>query len=160
MLSILILISFALVVGAAKIPYDVLRKCLKAYSKHLGPCTSMPYSYTIPKDTDLYPKEAFDVKLGNIVSRIRTRGDYMKDAKQRRELEVFGFKMKKESKRDVEFDKIITGLEIYRSYAGNVDVPNDFVCSGDAWPSSWQGYKLECESNPFAIRAHIKTQTN
>jgi hypothetical protein len=146
MLTIFILFSLALAALGARVPYDVLKRCLKVYDTlDLGPCTAMPYSYTISKDTEdvnLYPKEAHGVKLGNIVSRIRTRGDFMKDEEQRQELEAFGFKPKKESKRDTEFDKIIAGLKIYREYAGDVDVPNNFVCSGDAWPSLWQGYRL------------------
>ena len=131
------------VMVGAKLSYPTLLKCLRAYqSLDIGPCTAMPYSFVVPEASELFPGEAHGVKLGNVISRIRTRGDYMKDEEQRKELEALGFKPKKERKRDVEFEKIVQALKIYRRRAGDVDVPNKFECIGDGWPASLQGYKL------------------
>lgn len=129
---------------ARGLDYVALKQTLLTYQQ-LNPGTSLqeiPYNYVVPASTS-YPKGIQGLKLGQLVSRIRSRGDYMRNEAQRAELEAMGFTPnQKKTKIDIEFDKIIYALKQFQKMEGHLDVPNSFVCEGDHWPNTLKGYNL------------------
>lgn len=139
-LSILLLQS----AWALRTSFSVVKESLISYRQIHGNL-QIPYSFVVPNHTcdDIWPAEAKGLKLGNILSRIRTRGDYMKVEEQKRQLvDELGIEVKK--KRDSEFETIIEALDTYGRLYKDIDhIENSFVCPQDeAWPPHLQGYRL------------------
>ena len=142
-LIVLLGLSLSVSIAAAKCSFGLVKESIASY-RHLYGHVNVPYSFVVPNHTDsepIWPAESRGLKLGHILSRIRTRGDYMKDVEQKQQLLDLGVEVKK--KRDSDFETIIEALKIYSGLSNSMNIDNSFVCPDDApWPSHLHGYRL------------------
>jgi len=111
--------------------WEIVRLALQTLRKlDVIDVNTLPYNWRVPDDTS-WPLETRGVRLGEILSRIKKRGDFVK--KHAQELEELGVKTTM-SKNDLEFEHFIDALHSYKLEHGHSKVPARFIAAS--------GYKL------------------
>jgi len=108
----------------------------------------VPAHFIVP-DTEQWPKQSHGLKLGNIVSHIRSLNNW---SEKRNELENMGFDFG-DILQSRYVDEILPAFKIYERIYGCLNVPSDFVVPvSHPWPVSTHG--LHLGSIVEAIRSH------
>ena len=118
--------------------FRLIFETLQTYKELYGDL-DVPYRYTVPNATaaHLWPDGSQSMKLGAIVSRIRTRNDF---AGYRDDLEALGLQYEK---RDGPFCITYDALKCYKEVYGDLLVKARFVVpSCPPWPKRCYGLKL------------------
>ena len=117
--------------------WETVKHALLTY-KSLHGDLLVPQVFVIPKTRD-WPEDLWDMKLGIIVSNIRSHGQY---STNRAELEEMGFKF--DSRRTAYgWEKVTSALLTYKSLHGDLLVPQVFVIPKTRdWPEDLWDMKL------------------
>lgn len=118
--------------------FKLIFQTLEVYKKLYGNL-DIPYRYIVPNITtaDIWPEGSQAMKLGAIVSRIRTRNDF---AAHRDEFEALGLVYERN---DDSFSIVYDALKCYKDIYGNLLVKALFVVpSNPPWPKCCYGLKL------------------
>lgn len=108
----------------------------------------VPAHFIVPV-TDQWPKELHGLKLGNIVSHIRSLGNW---SDKREDLEKMGFQFG-DILQTRWTDEILPAFKVYERIHGSLNVPIDFIVPAThPWPVSSHG--LHLGSIVDAIRTH------
>lgn len=115
----------------------------------------VPQRFVVP-NMPPWPSVAWGLKLGKVVSAIRSTGRYMSDASsrtaRRQVLDQLGFvwSMRRSAAdtaaedQGIRLEQVITGVKVYKSVMGSVaNIPSNFVVpDAEAWPESVRGLPL------------------
>ena len=140
---LLMLVCVLICQAKSRTSFALVHESLVRYKQHYGHL-NVPYNFVCDNK---WPKECQKLLLGQIVSRMRTRGDFLSDAKNREVVISLGLRLDKDSKRLDRFDKIICALLAFQSAYGHTQVPVNFVVpcsdrSSHVWPLECQGLRL------------------
>lgn len=90
--------------------WPTVRAALETFQQQsMGSPTSIPYSFTVPA-TDSWPATTHGLRLGQIVSRIKNRGDYAAHAAELQGLGLFPRDVAAEAAEDADFDKFLQAM--------------------------------------------------
>ena len=108
------------------------------YYKDKNENLNIPYQYVIPNDTETISLKINNLKLGNIVSRIRNRGDFRN---YHPTLEKLGLKIRSSPSNHT---KVINALKIYHEKYNTLDIKTKYVIPLDdeSWPVEFRGMYL------------------
>lgn len=144
--NFLLFACFVIVVYSrhAKSSFDKVVRSLECHKKVFG-SLNVKYAFRVPQ-TLPWPEDCHGIQLGAIVSRMRNRGDFMKNEKQLSKLEEIGFlKELKQSRMDRSFSITLEALFFFQEEHGHLRVPAKFVFpkgGNDNTPHHLQGLKL------------------
>jgi hypothetical protein len=119
--------------------YDVAELALLRYKEMYGHML-VPQSYVVPNDDESWPKETWGMKLGGVVSNIRSGNSY-KDKRQ--ELMSIGFDYSLQSTSQ-NYAAAESALLRYKDMYGDMLVPCAFTIpyDDDSWPEETWGLRL------------------
>lgn len=142
--------------------YNLVLEALITFKSMYGH-VRVPATFIVPykeEDRDLWPKATWAIPLGNIVYRIRSRGDFLRNDEtawsRRRQLDNLGFIW---DVSDFSFRKFLTAIKYYKKlegggFTGNrsaIKVKTNFVVPSEKyldygeknpWPEELRGYPL------------------
>lgn len=107
--------------GRRKGDFEIVYNALLAYKEKHGD-VFVSKDYIIPKDDEAYPAAMRGVNLGEVVNNLRNHNSY---PEYKSLLIDIGFIY--EPMKSVEFHRIYSALERYKTVYGNVQVPNNYV---------------------------------
>ena len=118
------------------INYALIERTLLQY-KYLNGDMLVPQLFKVPKTAD-WPEETWGLKLGTIVSKIRS-GDY--HSRRKDKLEEIGFSY---NPAQSTYDLFLVALLNYKKLNGDMMVPSRFIVPSDSnlWPTATWGLKL------------------
>jgi len=123
----------------------VVKAALEQYTQIVGDLNKISYAFTVPVSSD-WPESTHCLRLGQVVSRIRNRGDFSQHHQELRE--VFGLQSRQE-RQDETFSAFAEALAAYqRSLPNerdqlNLSVPSKCRLPYDsAFPPHLHGYPL------------------
>jgi hypothetical protein len=113
----------------------------------------VPSDFTVPHESQQWPKACWGIALGSAVFKIRNRSDHLRDAntswKRREQLDRIGFVW---DVQELRFNKFCRALKVYRKVeerTGPADrvialkIPSKFVVPRSSqWPNEFWGYRL------------------
>ncbi len=124
---------------------------LKSYKEQYGDL-SIPRPYVVPVDSE-FPVETWGLKLGNFLSNVRYRGDYIKKGNNREMFEKLGLSMDHVGTDTRHWDYVYSALQVYKQEYGHVAVPSDWaVPSCQPWPEQIWDLKLGYRCNNIRYR--------
>jgi hypothetical protein len=117
--------------------YSTFEEVKLAYKSLYGHL-EVPVAYVMGDDDERYPEEVRGMKLGSIVSVIRSSGSY---ADHREELQGMGFLFERQSST---LEEVKTALLAYKSLYGHLKVPQSYIIGDDdeRYPEEVRGMKL------------------
>ena len=128
-----------------KLNYDIQLTALKRYKELYGDLL-VPGRFEVPDNSDLWPSETWNLKLGNVVANVRAKRIHKEKVE---ELESIGFQYNPvniSTKKG--FRRARDALVRYKELNGDMLVQYKFVvpCSPD-WPAEMWGMKLGSVTN-------------
>ena len=94
--------------------WPTVRSALETFQQATGsPVASIPYSFTVPTSSS-WPPATHGLRLGQIVSRIRNRGDYAAHAVELQALGLYPRDATAEATEDADFDIFIQAVWAWR----------------------------------------------
>ena len=123
------------------IRYALTVSCLQRYKNMFGDM-KVPQKYVIPSESELWPEEAWGLKLGLIVRDIR-RGKIFRILSQQKELRDIGFHFLPQIQ-CLGYPIIKEALIHYHRVHGHLRVPQKFFTADDeeSWPEGTRGIAL------------------
>ena len=102
----------------------------------------IPYNYVVPEDNDTIKININNIKLGNIISRMKNRGDY-KEYHGILEQKL-GFTINSKNNDTNNYDTVINPLIIYHHKFNNLNINTKYVVPNDdeTWPMNMRGMHL------------------
>ena len=121
--------------------YALTVSCLQRYKNMFGDM-KVPQKYVIPLESELWPEEAWGLKLGLLVRDIR-RGIIFKIPSQQKELKEIGFHFSPQIQ-CLGYPIIKLALIHYHRVHGHLRVPQKFFTADDdeSWPEGTRGIAL------------------
>jgi len=119
----------------------MVKSALKTYADVYGDVNLMPYSFTVPANSREWLPEWQGWKLGQVMSRIRTRGDF---AEHKEDLKTLGIQSLEE-KQEGQLQTFIRALQYFQREHNNtldVAVPSRYKIPSDCEEEDLRGYKL------------------
>lgn len=123
----------------------------------------VPFRFVVPNNSTDWPKAVWTLPLGNIVSRIRRRGDFIKRSfKRRQQLDRMGFVWNCREDKFWDFYNVLRyylSLQETQYAVAILEIPRDYtVPRNDArWPSRYWGYPLGRRCNEVIhFQSYIK----
>ena len=121
--------------------FDRIYNAMKYYkdNNNDNSLNSIPYKYIIPNNTDTISMNINNLKLGNIVSRIRTRGDYRD---QHQILQSLGLEVNYINNNN--YTKVINALKLYKEKYNDINVKTKYIIpiNDTTWPEEYRGMHL------------------
>lgn len=118
----------------------MVKSALTTYADVHGDVNSMPYSFTVPVGSKEWLPECHGMKLGQVVSRIRTRGDFAEHGDDLKALGVQSLEQKQEDQLLI----FIRSLQWYQRSTSSLEVavPSQYKIPLDCPEEDLRGYKL------------------
>lgn len=143
--------------------FDELVRALSIYKEYIDEALMIPTKFVVPKNSDIWPPELYDYRLGYISAGVRTDEKMIQGHPERKQVLLdMGFpfeKLARSHDANKRFENIYAALVVYKQLYGDVMVPQHFmVPSEEPWPEATWGIKLG--SRVTAIRSQSTFVSN
>jgi hypothetical protein len=115
---------------------------IKYYKDKYNNNSIIPYNYIIPEDNDTIKNDINNLKLGNIISRMKNRGDYKEYHYIIEEQLGFSINLKNDYNNN-NYSTLINALMIYHNKFDNLNITSKYIIPNDeTWPLNMRGMHL------------------
>ena len=122
------------------------------FYKDLYDNLAIPRSYVVPSTSE-FPMETWGLKLGNFLSNVRYRGDYIKKSNIREQFQELGLSLDHIGTDTRHWEHIYSALQVYKQEYGHVSIPSDWsVPCCEPWPEHIWELKLGYRCNNIRYR--------